>query len=163
MCGEKRPFFQPRQTVLGSPPRVRGKVFREGLLRLRLWITPACAGKSLIGKLDRHKTNGSPPRVRGKDAEAVAALANTGITPACAGKRLLLLIQTRSIQDHPRVCGEKTKKLPLYRRFLIKRLIFHSVLKTLYIMFYNPAMLYAVHGGCQNIPLKIPIYNYQYL
>ncbi len=35
-----------------------------------------------------------------------------GITPAYAGKRVLLFVSGLSYRDHPRVCGEKTKKIP---------------------------------------------------
>ena len=50
---------------------------------------------------------GSPPRMRGKaciaDDEARAA----GITPAYAGKSASTNADRFSVQDHPRVCGEK--------------------------------------------------------
>ena len=35
-----------------------------------------------------------------------------GITPAYAGKSRTASRETIRIQDHPRVCGEKTKKIP---------------------------------------------------
>ena len=38
--------------------------------------------------------------------------ANTRITPACAGKRVAGSFRPGTTQDHPRVCGEKTKKIP---------------------------------------------------
>ena len=34
------------------------------------------------------------------------------ITPACAGKRPDHLHNKGRRQDHPRMCGEKTKKIP---------------------------------------------------
>ena len=37
---------------------------------------------------------------------------NTGITPAYAGKRLGGTSRRSVSRDHPRVCGEKTKKIP---------------------------------------------------
>ena len=87
VCGEKSAGAYQGAAALGSPPRVRGKVYS-----LTLWvphgrITPACAGKSfntVIGK-SVHEDHprvcgekfsvvpqlpqnvGSPPRVRGKD------------------------------------------------------------------------------------------------
>ena len=47
VCGEKRLGFDDNRSVLGSPPRVRGKV--KGILGIRNenGITPACAGKRL--------------------------------------------------------------------------------------------------------------------
>ena len=35
-----------------------------------------------------------------------------GITPAYAGKRSLSFFSPPLSWDHPRVCGEKTKKIP---------------------------------------------------
>ena len=69
-------------------PRVCGEKPRQdsvGALEGR--ITPACAGKSLSGFLELVTGVGSPPHVRGK---------STG----CQNRR-------QSVQDHPRMCGEK--------------------------------------------------------
>ena len=55
---------------------------------------------------------GSPPHVRGKvfiDGKQITA---SGITPACAGKSLASVSATGCFWDHPRMCGEKTKKIP---------------------------------------------------
>ena len=55
---------------------------------------------------------GSPPHVRGKVACANSILACNRITPACAGKRALIRRSSYFGRDHPRMCGEKTKKIP---------------------------------------------------
>lgn len=55
---------------------------------------------------------GSPPRGRGKGLDAVEAAGFIGITPAWAGKREVELAFRIAPQDHPRVGGEKTKKIP---------------------------------------------------
>ena len=55
---------------------------------------------------------GSPPRVRGKGKKAVLVVFVLGITPACAGKSTPAFNPFVSVKDHPRVCGEKTKKSP---------------------------------------------------
>ena len=39
------------------------------------------------------------------------------ITPAYAGKRRLFLHLILTAKDHPRLCGEKTKKIPKQRYF----------------------------------------------
>ena len=116
----------------GSPPRMRGKD--------RLWqqrfhevgITPAYAGKS-----DMHANGfccpkdhprvcgekpfglpsclnfaGSPPRMRGKDSCGAEFQQPSGITPAYAGKSHVVDTIWPAFWDHPRVCGEKTKKIP---------------------------------------------------
>ena len=55
---------------------------------------------------------GSPPHVRGKAACSGIAENEFGITPACAGKRDLNRFSVGFFGDHPRMCGEKTKKIP---------------------------------------------------
>ena len=95
-----------RGLVLGSPPRVRGKVFGQVLAALVLGITPAYAGKRcsartptfrtwdhprVCGEKRRpsshsHTLPGSPPRVRGKVSAGKILLHDGGITPAYAGK-----------------------------------------------------------------------------
>ena len=95
-------------------------------------ITPACAGKSAyrlkiaITSQDHPRVCGekpfsaslrlvpvgSPPRVRGKAYADECDIKNIGITPACAGKRMAADIVVKGHRDHPRVCGEKTKKIP---------------------------------------------------
>ena len=55
---------------------------------------------------------GSPPHVRGKELHAVEDVQIGGITPACAGKSENDAGCRVRAQDHPRMCGEKTKKIP---------------------------------------------------
>ena len=55
---------------------------------------------------------GSPPHVRGKECVNSARKLPVGITPACAGKRAILFRLLSLPRDHPRMCGEKTKKIP---------------------------------------------------
>ena len=99
-------------------------------------ITPAYAGKShrfhycisvvqdhprLCGeKHHRHLGDlhflGSPPPMRGKDMNEVDDAVYPRITPAYAGKSDVIASTFGTIQDHPRLCGEKPKPpLPLVR------------------------------------------------
>ena len=55
---------------------------------------------------------GSPPHVRGKVPFPIFHCFCRGITPACAGKSVRPQNARRAGQDHPRMCGEKTKKIP---------------------------------------------------
>ena len=55
---------------------------------------------------------GSPPHVRGKEMQVHPAPARAGITPACAGKSVFPKNPLQKTWDHPRMCGEKTKKIP---------------------------------------------------
>ena len=50
---------------------------------------------------------GSPPRMRGKGELPKDTKDYFGITPACAGKSASTTADRFSVQDHPRVCGEK--------------------------------------------------------
>ena len=51
---------------------------------------------------------GSPPRMRGKEFKNMHRTVTGGITPAYAGKSDLVGISSKQLQDHPRVCGEKS-------------------------------------------------------
>ena len=55
---------------------------------------------------------GSPPRMRGKVSGQRRFYGKAGITPAYAGKSKVFLLSGYEVGDHPRVCGEKTKKIP---------------------------------------------------
>ena len=85
-CGENPKTFAASGTVIGSPPRMRGKRLQPGRRELRVRITPAHAGKTpasmsaLMSSADHPRacgensaneymetaTSGSPPRMRGK-------------------------------------------------------------------------------------------------
>ena len=48
VCGEKLEIFDSADALMGSPPRVRGKVGAECPRIKVLGITPACAGKRML-------------------------------------------------------------------------------------------------------------------
>ena len=48
--------------------------------------------------------------MRGKARRTAAAANAAGITPAYAGKSGILWFAVRPLQDHPRLCGEKSTK-----------------------------------------------------
>ena len=104
--GEKLTSLSNRGTLLGSPPRGRGKDSAKRLPPRQWRITPAWAGKSLLScchfpdtwdhprvggekvrdtKAGSH-AQGSPPRGRGKAAKPLPCSGCAGITPAWAGK-----------------------------------------------------------------------------
>lgn len=111
---------------------MRGKALENGGGSLDVRITPACAGKSHfatnfhLNKRDHPRMCGekrvilsawtrwlgSPPHVRGKVGAAGLNNLIDGITPACAGKSLSGHTSKSGMKDHPRMCGEKTKKIP---------------------------------------------------
>ena len=106
VCGEN--FFNSPlwYSIIGSPPRVRGKPSFQPDRHPRRRITPACAGKTAIESSTSRlsadhprvcgenssptvptvATSGSPPRVRGKQFPASLCTSLPRITPACAGK-----------------------------------------------------------------------------
>ena len=132
MCGEKNCLQLRITEAMGSPPRVRGKADYTPIVDVRVRITPACAGKSGAKHETRREGRdhprvcgeklelilllelilGSPPRVRGKALLMKLMCFMMGITPACAGKREQRKCANCTSRDHPRVCGEKTKKIP---------------------------------------------------
>ena len=132
VCGEKVSSTSPIKCLKGSPPRVRGKGQAACEIVVELGITPAYAGKRRsIGRLSQPTRDhprvcgekcssvrsashrrGSPPRMRGKVFIGQVCIAPKGITPACAGKSLRPDNNPSTSWDHPRVCGEKTKKIP---------------------------------------------------
>ena len=130
--GEKPPNFCLVLLIVGSPPRGRGKVTINELRQAFAGITPAWAGKSqtefcgTTSSKDHPRVGGektlsagkpfsrlgSPPRGRGKGVLSALPLVIPGITPAWAGKRGFQRSGLGRIRDHPRVGGEKTKKIP---------------------------------------------------
>ena len=132
ICGEKLPRTLRPSPRKGSPPHMRGKVNEKKANGFDIRITPAYAGKSTLlcfpaepgwdhPRICGEKRNsllklkgklGSPPHMRGKvpiDSEQVEQL---GITPAYAGKSNCGRWRYPAQRDHPRICGEKTKKIP---------------------------------------------------
>ena len=132
-CGENQRMTAPSWTTFGSPPRVRGKPGVCGGNARAGRITPACAGKTVIlclnfsvnsdhprvcGENMRRRLygdirSGSPPRVRGKLPINAPVPCPTRITPACAGKTHVYLTGDGDNTDHPRVCGENRRSLPM--------------------------------------------------
>ena len=132
VCGEKCAPTAQQNTATGSPPRMRGKAGQIQSQTPELGITPAYAGKSLrlcilsrllqdhprvCGekknvRLTKNSLAGSPPRMRGKVWHNQVRSRSVRITPAYAGKSKRSKRKHRNTTDHPRVCGEKTKKIP---------------------------------------------------
>ena len=126
-CGEKSLALPPTTSVLGSPPRTRGKVEIRKKTNQVVGITPAHAGKRFVsvsrnsavrdhpracgekGPLADMKESlpGSPPRLRGKVTIPVKGIVVVRITPAHAGKRFVSVLASGAAGDHPRACGEK--------------------------------------------------------
>ena len=109
VCGEKAAIAGLLPSLLGSPPRMRGKVNHFAQNCAKIGITPAYAGKSSIiphpqGVFKDHprvcgekraipsrwtQRQGSPPRMRGKALNKEETPITDRITPAYAGKSAL--------------------------------------------------------------------------
>ena len=69
-------------------------------------------GEKTLAVQSSNSHQGSPPHVRGKVMRFFERPGGFGITPACAGKSDLRSDGIAVNEDHPRMCGEKTKKIP---------------------------------------------------
>ena len=127
VCGEKIVLVIVFCSLMGSPPRMRGKEKGRRTHKVKSGITPAYAGKSAYlspedtagrdhprvcgEKYSWEKSTckifGSPPRMRGKAGLVQIVCRLRGITPAYAGKSHKVRLQAPGRWDHPRVCGEK--------------------------------------------------------
>ncbi len=125
--GEKAELTAAVISAMGSPPRRRGKGYREFGIDISDRITPAQAGKSVAPRQKRSAlwdhprvggekysrpsysriSMGSPPRGRGKVVRPDVVAKAAGITPAWAGKSCSARCRSQSCGDHPRVGGEK--------------------------------------------------------
>ena len=127
MRGEKNSGSKRYKADRGSPPRARGEELAIGQLPPTSGITPACAGRSIedfrreFYKKDHPRVrgekfikrslnrilHGSPPRARGEVQIIPKDKQRIRITPACAGRRTTGRLDRYTLQDHPRVRGEK--------------------------------------------------------
>ena len=73
---------------------------------------PRVCGEKVQILLYTDVQKGSPPRMRGKEIRLSSQSLFSGITPAYAGKSTSEKLYALGLKDHPRVCGEKTKKIP---------------------------------------------------
>ena len=126
MCGENTFPFSSCIEMLGSSPRVRGKLSEVLHAIRRVRLIPACAGKTSAAppwpwtstahprvcgeNLTMGDTAadsfGSSPRVRGKLASGLTRLRIPRLIPACAGKTQTRHACSTPRAAHPRVCGE---------------------------------------------------------
>ena len=107
-CGENPMLWGLSAYCPGSPPRMRGKLLPLVFFGSTFRITPADAGKTLVGRSQGIQSedhprgcgenaypssytpvrHGSPPRMRGKLCYHALHQRDIGITPADAGKTL---------------------------------------------------------------------------
>ena len=110
--GEKHSGSCRTLTRSGSPPRGRGKDRPEKAPYPAGRDHPRVGGEKQSLNRGHGWCGGSPPRGRGKESLEIKVGGATGITPAWAGKSRCARLDAGHRRDHPRVGGEKTKKIP---------------------------------------------------
>ena len=130
VCGENSFGLLAVAGVVGSSPRVRGKLIRTSCCCGRGGLIPACAGKTssyaqtasgtrahprvcgenLESQSDKVHDAGSSPRVRGKHRDFRRCSDAERLIPACAGKTELWERANIRSGAHPRVCGENARQ-----------------------------------------------------
>ena len=110
-CGENYLVICEHNYELGITPAGAGKT---GTARLRCVGTedhPRRCGENADSPPNPQPCAGSPPQVRGKRLRRKAERRGAGITPAGAGKTGDRNSISLAVTDHPRRCGENTKKI----------------------------------------------------
>ena len=113
---------------MGITPAYAGKSRKNGTCNRQIWDHPRVCGEELSAIGGMYYELGSPPRMRGRVIRGLATRITSGITPAYAGKSLRRAPQRPLYRDHPRVCGEETKKFHSIGHFSCILCLFHSVL-----------------------------------
>ena len=106
-CGEKVCPTVLHCRIIGSSPRVRGKVQTVYCLTTGYRDHPRGCGEKHCHKNYQKYGLGSSPRVRGKVIWFISELGNIRIIPAGAGKSIINTNASNLRRDHPRGCGEK--------------------------------------------------------
>ena len=95
----------------GITPADAGKTFRQELQENPCEDHPRGCGENTGLQRQASRARGSPPRMRGKQSDPQAIVQHLGITPADAGKTTRTPRRDGMGRDHPRGCGENTKKI----------------------------------------------------
>ncbi|RYN06962.1 hypothetical protein PG1528B_1336 [Bifidobacterium animalis subsp. lactis] len=109
-CGEHDLGGDVIRKGAGSSPRLRGTRDLREDIRRGIGIIPALAGNTSGRHSDGNRFAGSSPRLRGTLAPASQRPLRIGIIPALAGNTATRKSSIRRAWDHPRACGEHTKK-----------------------------------------------------
>ena len=86
VCGEKKNVRLTKNSLAGSPPRMRGKGGREAPLKSCVGITPAYAGKSCRLPPSRSSRRDHPRVCGEKEPQGAGARAEVGSPPRMRGK-----------------------------------------------------------------------------
>ena len=111
LCGEKSAFSSTSLRSWGSPPPMRGKAAWSMDSQGNIVDHPRLCGEKFMPCDFAPGLSGSPPPMRGKAPDASPTQILRRITPAYAGKSWIPITQFFNIQDHPRLCGEKSGEM----------------------------------------------------
>ena len=111
VCGEHLNHWGIYGVSPGSSPRMRGTLVFHVQRPVALGIIPAYAGNTRFVSRETQQEWGSSPRMRGTLVDGDFMEAEHGIIPAYAGNTSQNLANAMARWDHPRVCGEHTKRL----------------------------------------------------
>ena len=107
MRGKASPFRQfPHLSRI--TPAYAGKSHRHDVYIMLQQDHPRLCGEKRLISISSSSSTGSPPPMRGKGFAPLRFSAESRITPAYAGKSWIPITQFFNIQDHPRLCGEKS-------------------------------------------------------
>ena len=112
MCGEKCLYFRATSATIRITPACAGKRLSPITPAWGRRDHPRMCGEKAFSHSSGDGSKGSPPHVRGKVCPGLQLIHVQGITPACAGKSAFPDDVIGELKDHPRMCGEKTKKIP---------------------------------------------------
>ena len=112
LCGEKADRCRGRTHRAGITPAYAGKRLARVFVHFASRDHPRLCGEKLLLCEHCGKPIGSPPPMRGKDRPRRRSDRPPGITPAYAGKRQIEHCLFVHIEDHPRLCGEKSVRRP---------------------------------------------------
>ena len=89
-------------------PAYAGKRKHEADVQFLFQDHPRLCGEKFSASYILNFVLGSPPPMRGKDLQKRLQHLHQRITPAYAGKRSANQLRGYMLQDHPRLCGEKS-------------------------------------------------------
>ena len=110
LCGEKFTFLIDTVFPARITPAYAGKRLFVKLLEINSQDHPRLCGEKHNSRINRTGHVGSPPPMRGKACFFQLGEVPAGITPAYAGKSFHRQSLQLRLGDHPRLCGEKTKR-----------------------------------------------------
>ena len=130
MCGEHAWAFSLTSSKSGSSPHVRGARHHLHKIATRHGIIPACAGSTFNASFGALQNRDHPrmcgehaqgqwaaevrvglsPHVRGAHRRQPQLRQRAGIIPACAGSTCWSRSTSRTVRDHPRMCGEHVRR-----------------------------------------------------